>query len=240
VDEFVYISAARLRGLLPEEPRAWARLRARRIQAGVEASGLKLGAELEPDERIRLARHVDEAEKHAHLEGKWYQDESVEAGDWIFFEGRIGCHVVDMGPGSTSAVLFCEVPSGRGRTVVLHGSAKHLTDAPHDRPLPVSITAPPHSSAGAFPRVVQRAVATQGDPLWAFWNRLRDTPSRAVRELAVNVTELHARVVDTTWFKSSAPNLAGCGVVSGLVPGPNGEEVVVGSPLVIRRRRPGN
>lgn len=238
MDEYVYVSATKLRGLLPDDPRAWARLRARRVEAGVEAAGAKLGLDLEPDERIRFARQVIEAEKHAQLSGKWFEDETLEAGDWVYFEGRIGCHVVDMGR-KPEALLFCQIPSDGGRSILLHGSAKHLMDTPSDKALPISVTMPAFSSPAAFPRIVQRAVAVQGDPLWTFWRSLRDSPARSERELRFNVAELHARVVGTDWFKASAHYLAGCGVVSGLVPGPGGTEVVVGSPLVVRRTRPG-
>ena len=239
MDEYVYISDAKLRALIPSNPRWWARMRARRIQGGIHAGGAQIGVDMETDDLLRLAARLQKAEYHAAGTAKWYEDDTLTAGDWMFFEGRIGCHVIDLEP-RPGAVLFCQIPPTDGRSVLLHGSAVHMMDRPEIGSLPLSVMTP-FSSPAAFPRIVQQVLINDADPLWVFWRRFshRD-PTTAEQDLQSNLAELHSRVVGTDWFQASAPYLAGFAYVSGIVQGPNGVEVVVGSPLFIRRARPGS
>jgi hypothetical protein len=239
VDEYVYISDAKLRALIPRDPRWWARMRARRVQAGIHAPGTQIGVDMEADELLKLAARLHKAEYHAAGTAKWYEDETLTAGDWMFFEGRIGCHVIDLEP-RPGAVLFCQIQPTNGRLVLLHGSAAHLIDRPEIGNFPVSVTTP-FSSPAAFPRIVQKLLINDADPLWMFWRRFNHpNPATAEQDLQLNLAELHTRVIGTEWFQASAPYLAGFAYVSGIVPELNATEVVVGSPLFVRRARPGS
>lgn len=239
MDEYIYISNAKLRGLLPTNPRWWARMRARRVQAGVGAGVAHVGADLETDELVRQAAQIQQAERQAADTAKWYEDDTLTAGDWMFFEGRIGCHVVDMEP-KPGAVLFCQIPLDTGRSVLLHGSAVHLPGRSALGSVPVSVTTP-FSASAEFPRIIQQVRVSEADPLWRFWRAFRyQDPATAEADLQTNLTELYRRVVGTDWFQASAPYLSGFAYVSGLVGRPDGSELVVGSPLLVRRARPGS
>lgn len=239
MDEYIYISNAKLRGLLPANPRWWARLRARRIQAGIGAGVAQVGADLETDELIRQAAQIQHAEYHAAGTAKWYEDDMLTAGDWMFFEGRIGCHLVEMEP-KPGAVLFCQTPRGTGRSVLLHGSALHLQGRSTLGGVPISVTTP-FSAPAEFPRIIQQVRASATDPLWKFWHAFRhQDPATAEADLQRNLTELYREVVGTDWFQASAPYLSGFAYVSGLVGRPDGTELIIGSPLLVRRARPGS
>src|SRR5215470_17501366 len=114
---YIYLSDAKLRTLIPSDPRWWARMRARRFRAGLRAAGAEVGVDLETDKLLRLGAQISNAENQASVTGKWYEDETLTAGDWMFFEGRIGCHIVDIKP-APGAVLFCQIPSTDHRLIL--------------------------------------------------------------------------------------------------------------------------
>lgn len=236
---YVYLSDGKLRSMIPRDPRWWSRMRARRVQAGLAAAGAKIAVDLETTALLRLGAEINKAEWDAGTTGKWYEDDSLEVGDWMFYEGRIGCHVVDLEP-APGAVLFCQVRSAGDRAVLLHGSAKHLVGrAPASEP--PGAPSSPFSDPSAFPDIVQQASPIENEPLWRFWRQfgrrnLRDPDDALQAALA----GLYARVVDTAWFRASAPNLAGCALVSAIMPAPDGGEFLIGSPLFVRRSRPGS
>jgi hypothetical protein len=145
--------------------------------------------------------------------------------------------MIDVQPGP-GAVLFCQVPRSTGRSLLLHGSAMHLQDRSLLAGFPASVTIP-FSAPTAFPLIVQMVIASRGNPMWRLWQRFgRQDPSAAEENLQANLTDLYSQVVGTDWFRASAPYLAGFAYVSGLVQRPDGSEIVVGSPLLVRRARP--
>lgn len=235
---YVYLSNGKLRRFIPDDPPWWARMRARRLQAGVQASVAHVSVDMEADSVLELAAQLHKVEQHAGATGKWYEDETLSAGDWMFFEGRIGCHVVNREP-APGAVLFCQIRSTARRLVVLHGSAAHLIGTS-----PVSTAANPStvrfSDPETFPRIVQALRRDTPNPSWMFWRRSTDHHPASNDDVRGDLDGLYSDIVDTDWFRESAPYLAGCALVSGIVSGPAGSEIVVGSPLYVRQARPGS
>jgi hypothetical protein len=56
--------------------------------------------------------------------------------------------------------------------------------------------------------------------------------------LTENLTALYRDVVAAGWFRASAGYFTGFAYVSGVVPLPDGTEIVVASPLYVKRARP--
>lgn len=238
-DSYVYVSDTKIRALVPQDPRWWARLKPGRAQVGLNA-GVKVQIDLDSNEPARIGARINAAEGHACVTGKWYEDGTLTPGEWMFFEGRIGCHVVDLEP-SPGAVLFCQTEFTTNRRILLHGSAKHLSSRAAGDGVALSATSSPFSEPGEFPGIVHTLSQQQGDPVWKFWRHFsREDASAAEQNLRKNLEALDKQVVRTSWFRASAPTLAGCAVVSAIVPGPDDREIVIGSPLLLRRARPGS
>jgi hypothetical protein len=242
VQEIVYLSATKLKDIIPTSRPWWRRLRAKNVSAEVAAGPVKVGADiklLDPDEVAALADSIDKAETLGET-AKWFEDSTLTAGELMLFEGRFGCHLVEFAP-SPAAVLFCQLPEPNCRSVVLHGSAANVTQW-RQRELGSEYEAAlvPYSDPAAVPGILHAAVATEQDsPLWGFWQRLGQGDTQAPGDaLTRNLTALYRGVVAESWFRASAGYFTGFAYTSGIVPLPDGTEIVLGSPLYVKRARP--
>jgi hypothetical protein len=246
---YVYISDAKLESLIPPDQKWWQRGRVRSVRGHAEAGLSVVKASIDADlalteELIEKASPLGTSLKVGRVEhpikavATSVDDPELRAGDWIFFDGWINCHVVDIEP-RPGAVLFAEIPNAHGRSTLLHGSATHLkdrkqaTDAPRAVPLPFSATE-------AAPGIIRRASADTADVFGQVLYGLKEDTRGAVTlpELVGDLADFYAAVVHTDWFRLSAPFLAGLARVTAIVPLPDGTEVVIGSPLFVRHAEP--
>lgn len=247
-DDVIYLSDSKLDAIVPRDRSWWRRLQARRLNAGINPGVVKLEADLEmpgPDKLAALAAKLDKVDELNEM-SKWFEDPSLTAGELMCFEGWIGTQLVTLGAPS-GAVLFCQLPEPGCRSVVLHGSAANLQQRKQaGAASPVSPV--PYSDPSAAPDVVRTAVSSRdGSGLWGFWRGLGALggPGEgggwvAADMIAENLAGLYAHVVGTKWFRDTALHLGGVAYVSGIVPLPDGTEIVLGSPLCVRRVRPGS
>jgi hypothetical protein len=242
--EYVYISDTKLREFIPRDRGWWLRGRVRNVRAEIGAGPAKAGVDIDLDtdrlisEGLRVSRvlQMGKAERHVSRVATSADDPGLLPGDWIFFDGRIGCHLVDIEP-RPGAVLFCQVPSARRRSVLLHGSAIHLMDRrqPGEPAAAVPIA---FSAQGEVPRIMREATANTADAFGRVWHALKEREAGPVSGLAADLADFYAFVVKTDWFLASAPFLAGFALVTAIVALPDGTEVLMGSPLFVRRARP--
>ena len=236
--EYVYISDDKLRMFIPTDPHWWQRGRVRNVRAEIGAGPAKAGldVDLETEQLISQSIRLGHVERQVSRVATSADDPGLLPGDWVFFDGRIGCHVVNIEP-KPGAVLFCQIPSARRRSVLLHGSAIHLKDrrqaSEASAGVPVAF-----SATEEVPRIIREAAADTADAFGRVWYGLKEQETRTVAGLVADLTDFYAFVVKTDWFLASAPFLAGFALVSAVVPLPDGTEVLIGSPLFVRRARP--
>ena len=98
----------------------------------------------------------------------------------------------------------------------------------------------PFSATEEAPSIIRRAGADTADVFSQVLSGLKGDRQGAVTlpELVGDLADFYAAVVQTDWFKLSAPFLAGFARVTAIVPLPDDTEVVIGSPLFVRRARP--
>lgn len=240
--EIVYLSASRLKDIIPTSRPWWQRLRAERVTVEVGVGSVKVGAEvriLDPDEMAALAASIDKADTLGQS-SKWFEDPTLTAGELMWFEGRLGCHLVKF-RAEPAAVLFCQLPEPNCRSVVLHGSAKNITQWVQDAA--GSGTGAGHlvySDPVAVPDILRAAVTAEEDgPFWRFWRGLsRASGPVTADDLTRNLATLYRDVVSNSWFRTRAGFFSGFAHTSGIVPLPDGTEIVLGSPLYVMRARP--
>jgi hypothetical protein len=240
VHEIVYLSAAKLKDAIPASRPWWRRLRAESATAGVGVGPVKAGLTVKlatPDEMAALAESFDKAETLG-VSAKGFEDPTLTAGELMLFEGRFGCHVVEFKSGP-AAVLFCQLPEPNCRSVVLHGSAANVLQWRQPDSDPESALVP-YSDPIAVPGILRAAVAAEADnPAWGFWRSLDQVSTRPADEaLTRNLTALYSGVVADSWFRTRAMYFTGFAYTSGIVPLPDGTEIVLGSPLYVKRARP--
>ena len=128
VDELIYVSSSKLAQFIPIEQSRWRRLRLRKLVAGFSAGGAKLEVETETADINRLAAVIRELEESA----RWYEDDLVMPGEWVFFEGKLAFVRTQAFEGELGSVddgvLFFDSPRRGHPRLLLHGSARHLTD----------------------------------------------------------------------------------------------------------------
>jgi len=117
---YVYISDAKLESLIPPDQKWWQRGRVRSVRGHAEAGLSVVKASIDADlalteELIEKASPLGTSLKVGRVEhpikavATSVDDPELRAGDWIFFDGWINCHVVDIEP-RPGAVLFAEIP----------------------------------------------------------------------------------------------------------------------------------
>ena len=252
MDEYIYLSDRKVAQFLPDTPAPWwRRLRAKKVTAGVGLGIVKTDVEVEQRDPESLTHAQLEKVAAAIDENCPWYEEPVRAGDWAFFEGRLGVHLAAEGP-AAGAVLFYDVaPSNGARRVLLHGSATHL----RDRPVSPGPAASPgvagarpargFSTAESFPLVVRSAdEALASRPEHAslpdlLAGLLRHRPRSRPDELGGHVAALFGHVDGSDWYTATAPYVAAVlRVTTVLRPAASGFETLVGSPLFIRSVRP--
>ena len=235
--EYVYVSGVKLEGFMPTD-HWWQRGRVRNVRAEIGVGPAKVGVDIDLETEQLISRSVPlgQVERQVSRVATSVDDPGLMPGDWIFFDGRIGCHVVNIEP-KPGAVLFCQIPSARRRSVLLHGSAIHLKDR---RQASETTTVAPivFSATEEVPRIIREAAAGTADAFGRVWCGLKEQGTSTVAGLVADLADFYAFVVKTDWFLASAPFLAGFALVSAIVPLPDGTEVLIGSPLFVRRARP--
>jgi hypothetical protein len=235
--EYVYISDIKLREFISTD-RWHLRGRVRNIRAEIGAGPAKAGVdiELETDRLVNDAALLGKVERQVSQVATPADDPGLMPGEWMSFAGRIGAHVVDIEP-KPGAVVFCQVPSARRRSVLLHGSAIHLRDR---RQADDGTVATPvaFSATEEVPRIMREAAADTADAFGKVWNDLKKQETGTEPVLVADLADFYSFVVKSNWFLASAPFLAGFALVSAIVPLPDGTEVLIGSPLSVRRARP--
>lgn len=236
--EYVYLSDRRLREFIPKDPGWWPRGRVRNVRAEIGVGPAKAGVDidLDTDRLISQSVQLGKVERQVSGVATSADDPGLMPGDWVFFDGRIGCHVVDIEP-KPGAVLFCQVPSARRRSVLLHGSAIHLLDRQQASEAPVAAPAA-FSTTKEVPRILREATAGTADAFGRILHGLKEQGNGTMAGIVADLTDFYAFVVRTDWFLASAPFLAGFALVSAIVPLPDGTEVLIGAPLFVRRARP--
>lgn len=237
--EYIYISDTKLEGFIPKDPGWWLRGRVRHVRAEVGAGLAKAAVDVDTDSTDRLIAQIvklGKVERHVSRIATSVDDPGVMPGDWVFFDGRIGCHVVDLEP-KPGAVLFCQVPSTRDRSVLLYGSAVHLKDRRQPADLPATMPIP-FSATAEVPRIIRQAAADTADAFGQLWHGLKAQPTATMAGIVGDLTDFYTFVVRTDWFLASAPFLAGFALVTAIVALPDGTEVLIGTPLFVRRARP--
>ena len=236
--EYVYISDTKLREFIPKDPGWWMRGRVRNVRAEIGAGPAKAGVDIDfaTDRLISQFVRLGKVERQVSRVATSADDPGLIPGDWVFFDGRIGCHVVDIEP-KPGAVLFCQVPSARRRSVLLHGSAIHLMDR-RQASEATAVVPVAFSATEEVPRIMHDATADTADAFGRVWYGLKEQGTGTLDGLVADLTDFYAFVVKADWFLASAPFLAGFALVSAIVPLPDGTEVLIGSPLFIRRARP--
>jgi hypothetical protein len=238
VREIVYLSDSKLKNIIPTSRPWWQRLRAASVTGEVGVGPIKVGAEVkipDPDEMAALAASIDKADTLGQS-SKWFGDPTLTAGELMWFEGRLGCHLVKLGA-EPAAVLFCQLPEPNCRSVVLHGSAKNVTHWEQEAAGAGHLA---YSDPMAVPDILRGAVtAEEGGPPWRFCRGLgRASGPMPADDLTRNLTTLYRDVVSDSWFRSRAGYFSGFAYTSGIVPLPDGTEIVLGSPLYVMRARP--
>jgi hypothetical protein len=242
VEEIVYLSATKLKDVIPTDRPWWRRLRATSVTAEVGVGPVKVGSDVKipsPDEVAAIGKSIDQADALGES-AKWFEDPALSAGELMRFEGRFGCHVVEFGA-DPAAVLFCQLPEPNCRSVVLHGSAANVTAwrqrEPGSEP---GATLVPYSDPTAVPGILRAAVAVgKESPLWEFWRSRGQGNTQVTGDaLTRNLAALYSSVVVERWFRTSARYFEGFAYTSGVVPLPDGSEIVLASPLYVKRARP--
>jgi hypothetical protein len=236
--EYVYISDERLKAFIPSDPGWWRRGRVRNVRAEVGAGPVKAGVDVDlaADRLISEFIQLAKVERQVSSVATSVDDPGLRPGDWVFFDGRIGCHLVDIEP-KPGAVLFCQVPSARHRSVLLHGSAIHLRGRRQAREA-AAVAPVSFSAADEVPRIIREATAGTADSFGRVWHGLKAQGTGTMAGLVDDLADFYAFVVKTDWFLASAPFLAGFALVSAIVPVQDGTEVLIGTPLFVRRARP--
>lgn len=242
MQEIVYLSAAKLKDVIPVDRPWWRRLRAKSVTVEAAVGPVKVGADVripDPEQIAALADSIDKADILGET-AKWFEDQTLTAGELMRFEGRFGSRLVEFGSGS-AAVLFCQLPEPGCRMVVLHGSAANVTRWGRREPgaEPGSALVP-YSDPAAVPGILRAAVATERDgALWGFWRGLGRGGTQVTGDaLTRNLTALYRDVVAEHWFRTSAVYYVGFAYTTGIVPLPDGTEIAFGSPLYVKRARP--
>jgi hypothetical protein len=239
-DEYVYLSNRKLRQFLPSDPSWWSRIRAKKL--GGKAAGVEVSLEFEPAEVAVSEARLRKVSDYIEEISRPYEDPGLTAGEWVYFEGRIGYQPLDGG-----AVLFCqsgELTPG-GNRIVLHGSADNLVGVGGGAVSTVA-SAGGHSNPGSATSVLEAALG-RVDPLDVadrrFWRRFTDNapsaPFGGYESLTRHVEKLFSEVAGTDWFHNYSPFLAGCARVTAVVESTALPfDVVVASPLFVRSARP--
>ncbi|GHF12436.1 hypothetical protein GCM10017786_53020 [Amycolatopsis deserti] len=132
--ELIYVSAAKLRQLVPDLPKRAGALRDVEAEVTTPVGGVKVGkAAREAQPGLAQAVAALEASSRAP---KWFADPEVRPGDWVHFEAPMSYGVV------AGAATFLDVdepvpgyPTGGQLRLLLHGSRSHLVGsgfATHD------------------------------------------------------------------------------------------------------------
>lgn len=133
MEEYLYLSHSKLRSFL-ERP---GRLRVAKAEVGLKALGTESKVALESAQHnasmgtayrqlMRVQRHLLQSDRWLY----WYEDESVDAGDWVEFEARLGVTMVENV--GEPIVIFTSAPSAGGDTaLLLHGSQASLMSSSH-------------------------------------------------------------------------------------------------------------
>lgn len=240
--QYVYLSDAKVRQFIPDDVPWWRRMRAKKMAGGAKVSGVEVSLELEPEELGRRADLLNRLIEEVAL-SRWYTEPDVHAGEWVFFDGRIGYQVT--GPDLHSgAVLFCEAGDLTGTTprILLHGSARHLIVTGGPAPARTTALAPAPGGFseydGAKSAVEAVGRSSMSAPERAFW-RLFDRATASGEALPQHVGTLFREVAGTDAFWDAAPYLGGCARVTTVVRPPNLPfPVVLASPLYVRHERP--
>ena len=143
--------------------------RVRNVRAEIGAGPAKAGVDIDfaTDRLISQFVRLGKVERQVSRVATSADDPGLIPGNWVFFDGRIGCHVVDIEP-KPGAVLFCQVPSARRRSVLLHGSAIHLMDR-RQASEATAVVPVAFSATEEVPRIIRDATADTAD---AFGRRL--------------------------------------------------------------------
>ncbi|MEJ2856030.1 MULTISPECIES: SAVMC3_10250 family protein [unclassified Saccharothrix] len=239
--EYVYLSDAKVRQFIPADAPWWRRMRAKKLAGAAKVAGVEASLELEPSDIARKAELLNRLVEHITLTGRWYTDRDVRAGEWVFFEGRIGYQVTGPDP-QAGAVLFCEAgePTGATPRIVLHGSARHLVTG-GAAPTRTAVAPTPGGFSefdGAKSVVEAVGRSAMSVPERTFW-RLFDRSTATGDALPHHLRTLFREVAGTDSFLDAAPFLGGCARVTTVVRPPHLPfPVVLASPLYVRHERP--
>lgn len=246
-DEYVYLSDDKVAQFIPRDVRWWSKIRAKKFTGKAGIGGFEASAEFESVDLARMGGHLDKLERHILEFSRWYEEQDLVPGNWVSFEGRIGCQVTDRDP-ARGAVLFCQAGSldEPSRRIVLHGSAEHLV-----RATPANQTAssglarsnPGYSRSDGLPLILEAVGdAALPDTEQTFWRTFSSPPGRstpALDTLPQRLETLFTDIVGTETYLECAPYLGGCARVSRVVNLPTLPfDVVVASPLFVRYQRP--
>ncbi|WP_268747414.1 SAVMC3_10250 family protein [Amycolatopsis rifamycinica] len=241
--EYVYLSHAKLAEFLPVEQRWWSRIRAKKFAAKAGAAGAEVSLEFEPVEAAASTARLEKIRDHIGEAGRWFEEPGLTPGEWVFFEGRIGYQALEGG-----AVLFCQ--SGElkpsGNRIVLHGTAAHLMSTTAAATPLSSVPPGGYSNQGGAVAVLAAALGRPEKLEVAerqFWRRFTgnapEHPFAGPGSLTRHVETLFEEVACTDWFRTYSPFLVGCARVSAVVESSSLPfDVVVASPLFVRRARP--
>jgi hypothetical protein len=239
--EYVYLSNDKVREFLPSEQSWWSRIRTKKFGGKAGGAGVEVSLEFEPSEAAASHARLEKIRDHISEVGRWYQEDDLTSGEWVFFEGRIGYQALEEG-----AVLFCEsggLTAGNNR-IVLHGSAANLVGRTVTAAAPTSVPAGGFSDPGGAASVLEAAIGRTTALEVAerlFWRQFTDPkkPFASRDSLDRHVKTLFTQVACTDSFRNHAPFLVGCARITTVVkPSSLPFGVVVASPLFVRRARP--
>jgi hypothetical protein len=236
-NEYVYLSDAKLRQFGPSDASWWSRMRIKKITGKARIGPVETTVEIEASDVARSEADVQKLIEHLSADARWYREDGLIPGTWVYFEGRIGSRSLPDG-----GVLFCEAgkPDKTATRILLHGSAKHLAGV-----TPAAVPREPgmHSHIEAASSVVESALANVSltGSERAFWGAFGRRESRVPGpvDLAAHVSKVFREVACTDEYFESAPYVGGCARVSAVLRPPGlAFGVVVASPLFVRSTRP--
>lgn len=124
--ELIYVSAAKLRQLVPDLPQRERALRDVEAQVNTPVGGFKVGkAAGEPAPGLAEAVAALEASSRAP---RWFAEPGVRPGQWVHFEAPMGYGRLG------EAVLFVNAEHADDDRLLLHGSLHHMVGAPPPGP----------------------------------------------------------------------------------------------------------
>src|ERR1022692_3865133 len=92
--EFIYISDRKLTQFMPDAPPPWWRRRPLRAEVKTPIGSVGFDTEDTSVEDVST-RRLYQATRHLEEHARWYEDPDLEAGEWVFFEARLGYQVID-------------------------------------------------------------------------------------------------------------------------------------------------